>query len=93
MSFKPTKTCSACGNTREAGLGKRVYTCQRCGKVIDRDLNSSIDIWDEDLRKLGVVCTEFTPVEIGASTSALEYLNSIPYVEASLIHETGSPPA
>jgi hypothetical protein len=37
-----------------------------------------------------MVRIEFTPVETGYSTLALEYLNCIPYVKASSVCEAGS---
>jgi putative transposase len=89
--YPSTKTCSACGNSQEISLGERVYVCRRCGAVIGRDLNASINIRDEGLRRIGMVRAESTPAETEASTLAcLEYLNSIPHVKASLVHEPGS---
>jgi putative transposase len=89
--YPSTRTCSACGNSQEISLGERVYECWRCGAVIGRDLNASINILDEGLRRIGMVRAESTPVETEAATlSSLEYLNSIPHVRASLVHEPGS---
>jgi putative transposase len=89
--YPSTKTCSVCGNTQDMRLGERVYVCRRCGAVIGRDLNSSINIRDEGLRRIGMVRAESTPAEIKAATLAcLEILNSIPHVRASLVHEPGS---
>lgn len=57
---------------------------------MDRDHNSSINILNEGLRQIGTVHTELTPVEIESSTlKSLEYLNSIPYIKASLVYESG----
>ncbi len=89
--YPSTKTCSTCGNIQEIRIDERVYVCLKCGNVIDRDLNASINIRNEGLRRIGMVRTESTPVEIGASTLAsLEYLNSIPYVKACSVYESGS---
>ena len=90
--FPSTKTCSRCGNVREIGLDERIYICPVCGVVMDRDHNSSVNIEHEGLTQaVGMVRTEFTPVETESSTlTELEYLNSIPYVKASSVVEAGS---
>ena len=90
--FPSTKTCSRCGNIREIRLDERIYVCPVCGMVMDRDLNSSHNIENEGLTQtVGMVRTEFTPVETESSTLAsLEYLNRIPYVKASSVVEAGS---
>ncbi len=67
------------------------YACEKCDNIMDRDYNSSIDILNEGLRKIGAVRAEFTHVEIESNTLAsLRYLNSIPYVKASSVMEAGS---
>ena len=90
--FPSTKSCSRCGSIREIGLDDRIYVCPICGNVMDRDLNSSVNIENEGLKQLvGMVRTEFKPVETESSTLAsLEYLNRIPYVKASSVCEAGS---
>jgi transposase len=72
-------------------LDERIYVCKDCGSIIDRDHNSSINILNEGLRQIGTVRTELTPVEIEPSTlMSLRYINSIPYVKASSVYESGS---
>lgn len=46
--FKPSsKACSRCGYVkRDLKLSDRVYVCNNCGLVIDRDLNAAINIRD-----------------------------------------------
>jgi transposase len=88
--FPSTKTCSRCENIREIGLDERIYVCPVCGLVMDRDLNSSVTIENEGLKQVGMVRTEFTPVETESSTFTLDYLNRIPYVKASSVIEAGS---
>ena len=39
-----TKTCSNCGYKQDISLYQRVYKCPNCGLVIDRDINSAINI-------------------------------------------------
>jgi putative transposase len=42
--FPSSKTCSVCGNIQDMPLCERVYHCQDCGQVMDRDLNASINL-------------------------------------------------
>ena len=43
--FASSKTCSKCGRVKaKLSLNERVYTCDGCGLVIDRDLNAAINI-------------------------------------------------
>jgi putative transposase len=88
--FPSTKTCSRCGYQRPISLEERTYVCHHCGLVIDRDYNSSCVLEHEGHRILGREPTEVTPAETNTSTLALEYLNQIAYVEASMVGETGS---
>ena len=40
-----SKTCSNCGTVKaKLSLSERVYHCEECGLVIDRDLNAAINI-------------------------------------------------
>ena len=42
-----SKTCHFCGAVKTGlKLSERVYICERCGKVIDRDLNAALNIRD-----------------------------------------------
>ncbi len=89
--YPSTKTCSKCGNIQEIALDERVYVCKKCSNVMDRDYNSSINIENEGLKQIGTVRTELTPEEIEANTLMfLRYFNSIPYVKASSVYESGS---
>jgi putative transposase len=43
--YEPTsQTCSGCGGRKPMPLSERVYSCDSCGLVIDRDLNASLNI-------------------------------------------------
>jgi putative transposase len=43
--FPSSKTCSNCGTKKETlTLDERVFECDRCGLVIDRDLNAAINL-------------------------------------------------
>ncbi len=39
-----TKTCSSCGKMQEIPLSARIYACNGCGMVKDRDLNAAENI-------------------------------------------------
>ena len=39
-----TKKCFMCGNKKQMPLLQRIYSCENCGTVIDRDRNSAINI-------------------------------------------------
>ncbi|MGC8661132.1 MAG: zinc ribbon domain-containing protein, partial [Nitrososphaeria archaeon] len=41
--YASTQECSNCHNLNKIPLSQRVYVCNYCGLVIDRDLNSGID--------------------------------------------------
>jgi putative transposase len=42
--FPSTKRCSQCGNEKAISLAERVYSCEYCGQVMDRDLNAAINL-------------------------------------------------
>lgn len=43
--FASSKICSGCGSKKEKlKLSERIYVCDECGLVIDRDLNASINL-------------------------------------------------
>lgn len=43
--FPSSKTCSSCGHLKkDLSLSERKYNCNKCGKVIDRDLNAAINL-------------------------------------------------
>jgi len=62
--FDPSsKLRSNCGSLKtNLKLSDRIYRCDACGLVIDRDYNASKNIRGMDLIKVGLVRPEFTPV-------------------------------
>lgn len=51
--FPSSKTCSCCGHVKDSlSLSERVYKCENCGAIIDRDYNASINIKNEGMRLL-----------------------------------------
>jgi putative transposase len=92
-NFPSTKTCSKCGNIQDMPLDKWVYVCEnkKCGNIMDRDYNSADNMEKEGLKQVGAVRIELTSVEIEANTSMfLRYFNSISYIKASSVYESGS---
>lgn len=56
--FPSTKRCSGCGNVKEEmPLSERVYRCEVCGLVIDRDLNAARNLeWYVTASSAGCAC-------------------------------------
>ena len=51
--FEPTsQTCSTCGHKQVMPLAKRIFECEDCGLIIDRDLNASINIKKLVIKKI-----------------------------------------
>ena len=49
--FPSSKLCSACGEKKaELSLSERIYHCEACGIILDRDYNASINIKNEGMR-------------------------------------------
>jgi putative transposase len=51
--FPSSKTCSGCGEVKsDLNLSERVYTCDLCELVIDRDVNAAINLarWQPEVR-------------------------------------------
>lgn len=52
--FPSSKTCSQCGAVKtKLSLGERVYRCEECNLVLDRDTNAAINILNEGLTVRG----------------------------------------
>lgn len=51
--YPSSKTCSCCGNiNKDLKLSDRTYICLKCGLVIDRDLNASINLANAKIYKV-----------------------------------------
>ena len=48
-----TQTCHDCGHTQSMPRSVRVYTCEQCGVVRDRDHNASLNILHAALGRQG----------------------------------------
>ncbi len=70
--FPSSKTCSSCGTVKETlELSERVFVCENCGYVADRDYNAAKVLAEAGKQKSSVVCTASsaatsTPVERAA---------------------------
>ena len=42
--YPSSQKCSICGNLKEMKVDKRIYKCEQCGLIIDRDLNAAINL-------------------------------------------------
>lgn len=42
--FPSTKACSVCGCIKEMSLKDRIYACEHCGSILDRDFNAALNI-------------------------------------------------
>ena len=69
--YPSSKTCSICGNIKhELTLKDRTYRCDKCGAVIDRDYNASLNLLGLlSNTKIGASGSEFTPVDLTALLS------------------------
>ena len=51
--YPSSKTCSCCENIKgDLKLSDRIYVCEECGLVIDRDLNASINLANAKIYKV-----------------------------------------
>ncbi|AFU57811.1 transposase, IS605 OrfB [Candidatus Nitrososphaera gargensis Ga9.2] len=65
--------CSRCGHPVPKSLAVRTHACQKCGAVLDRDYNASLNILQRGLESLMMLLPverrEVTPVEIAQQRS------------------------
>jgi putative transposase len=88
-----TQECCVCGYKQKINLSDRIYNCPVCGNIINRDLNSAINILKKGLdlsqnQVVGVERPELTPVEMAL---AAKILGTNPYIKVDVIDEAGSP--
>lgn len=79
--FASSKLCSACGEKKETlTLQERIFHCEACGFLMDRDLNASKNILTEALRVSNAIRTQSKgktlPVETPARHYALKRLEN-----------------
>lgn len=65
--YPSSKTCCICGSIKQnLKLSDRVYKCDSCGNIIDRDINASINLEKFVNKSVGLVQSEFTPMDLTA---------------------------
>ena len=63
--FPSSKTCSCCGHNKESlSLSDRIFICDNCGNIMDRDHNAAINIEVEGLRILNINGDSGYPLEV-----------------------------
>ena len=69
--YPSSKTCSVCGSVKhDLKLSDRTYRCDKCGAVLDRDYNASLNLLSLLSNvKIGAGSPEFTPVDLTALLS------------------------
>ena len=75
--FPSSKTCNSCGAIKtDLGLNERIYECEHCGAVEDRDLNAAKNILTAG--QAGLVCGDHVrrDVKISQSVNEAEKLGS-----------------
>ena len=72
--FASSKTCSVCGEKKEIlSLSDRIYRCEHCGAVIDRDWNASLNLLGLLVNhKIGTDYPESTPADLTALLSRFD---------------------
>lgn len=83
-----TKECAECGVGVEKELWIREHSCPSCGFETDRDWNAALNVLQRGVGKLGVGCSEVTPVETAAAAGTEARADDVP---ASRVVEAGSP--
>lgn len=82
--FASSKTCPNCGNHKaDLTLNDRVYKCNECGLIVDRDLSASVNLHNQ----LPRVHREVTPKEITAMNLKAGLLNLTSIVELGNKHQ------
>ena len=75
-----TVDCSRCGNPVPKSLAVRIHCCNKCGLVIDRDYNASLNILQKGLHVFGIEL----PQELRKVTSVEISMRSVKQKEANV---------
>jgi putative transposase len=79
--YPSSKMCSHCGNVQPMPLSERIYRCQSCGHVQDRDENASINLENAPTERVRRATAELTPVDKKEPTPLAEAGNKQRNVE------------
>lgn len=65
--YPSSKQCFVCKSKKEKlMLSQRVYQCENCGSILDRDYNAALNLQSLAQEKVGLVQAEFTPEDLTA---------------------------
>ncbi|MDG6307664.1 transposase [Glaesserella parasuis] len=65
--YPSSKKCSQCGEIKlDLTLSDRIYKCEHCYAVLDRDYNAALNLFHYLKEKIGQVLPEFTPADLTA---------------------------
>ena len=67
--FASTQICNNCGNQMKLSLKDRIYSCQNCEAVSDRDINASKNIRDGGINKLKQDTVATTGIKVCGQTA------------------------
>ena len=72
-----SKMCSCCGNIKkELKLSDRIYKCEKCDLIMDRDLNASKNILSRALEKFWEILRESEAFGARAEPAQMEFARS-----------------
>lgn len=75
--FPSSKLCSNCGNKKEdLKLSARIYKCDKCGFVLDRDLNAAINLENQYNENLIKNTDGSSEIHASGERSSVENVNS-----------------
>jgi putative transposase len=98
--YPSSKTCSACGSVKaKLDLSERVFTCDSCGHVADRDVNAAVNLariaLDEAAaqgRKRLTLATTGPTAQVGRGATDLEKRHLRRGSQATAMNRTQDPP-
>ncbi|WP_228763157.1 transposase [Campylobacter coli] len=65
--YPSSKQCFVCKSKKEKlTLSQRMYQCENCGSILDRDYNAALNLQSLAQEKVGLVQAEFTPADLTA---------------------------
>ena len=84
--YASSKICNECGSKKvDLKLSDRVYVCEDCGNIVDRDFNASINIRDEGIRILISKYSKTTVGHTGSNACGEDKVHIFPVKEKQVI--------
>ena len=78
--YPSSQLCSQCGSRHSMPLSRRLFKCLHWGLSLDRDYNSSLNLYALTEKRIGKVLPEYTPVDLAEIQRCLER-NRVVYVK------------